>query len=65
LTAAGDERGWISLASCTKPVYRATGSARIPHGSRSNISSMDALAIALGIAMFAILFGLIYAIDRV
>jgi len=26
---------------------------------------MDALAIALGIAMFAILFGLIYAIDRV
>jgi hypothetical protein len=29
------------------------------------ISGMDALAIALGIAMFAILFGLIYAIDRV
>jgi hypothetical protein len=26
---------------------------------------MDALAIALGIAMFAILLGLIYAIDRV
>ncbi len=29
------------------------------------MSSMDALSIALGIAMFAILFGLIYAIDRV
>jgi uncharacterized membrane protein YjjB (DUF3815 family) len=27
--------------------------------------TMDALAIALGIVMFAILFGLIYAIDRV
>jgi len=26
---------------------------------------MDALAIFLGVAMFAILFGLIYAIDRV
>jgi len=26
---------------------------------------MDALSIALGVAMFAILFGLIYAIDRV
>jgi hypothetical protein len=31
----------------------------------SKIRCMDALAIALGIAMFAILFGLIYAIDRV
>jgi hypothetical protein len=29
------------------------------------MTSMDALAIALGIVMFAILFGLIYAIDRV
>jgi hypothetical protein len=27
--------------------------------------TMDALAILLGIVMFAILFGLIYAIDRV
>ncbi len=26
---------------------------------------MDALAIALGVVMFAILFGLIYAIDRI
>jgi len=26
---------------------------------------MDALSIVLGIAMFAILYGLIYAIDRV
>jgi hypothetical protein len=29
------------------------------------INGMDALAIALGVAMFAILLGLIYAIDRV
>jgi hypothetical protein len=29
------------------------------------MSRMDALSIALGLAMFAILFGLIYAIDRV
>jgi len=29
------------------------------------MNGMDALAIALGIAMFAILFGLIYAIDRI
>jgi hypothetical protein len=32
---------------------------------RPTIWDMDALAIALGVAMFAILFGLIYAIDRV
>jgi hypothetical protein len=40
-------------------------SARIAHGGGPIIRDMDALAIALGIAMFAILFGLIFAIDRV
>jgi hypothetical protein len=29
------------------------------------MNGMDAISIALGLAMFAILFGLIYAIDRV
>jgi hypothetical protein len=29
------------------------------------MTGMDALSIALGVVMFAILFGLIYAIDRV
>ena len=49
----------------TKPVWRAPGSARIPHGCGPIITGMDALSILLAIAMFGILFGLIYAIDRV
>jgi hypothetical protein len=48
-----------------KPVCRATRSARFPDGPAPKIHGMDAISIALGIAMFAILFGLIYAIDRV
>lgn len=50
---------------CTEPVCLITGSIRIPHGPRPNILVMDALAIALAIGMFAILIGLIYAIDRI
>jgi hypothetical protein len=38
-----------------------TDSARAPIEDQR----MDALAIALGVVMFALLFGLIYAIDRV
>ncbi|MGH2873664.1 MAG: hypothetical protein ACRDL5_14530 [Solirubrobacteraceae bacterium] len=49
----------------TKPVYPAPSSAQIPYATGSKIRCMDALAIVLGVAMFAILFGLIYAIDRV
>jgi hypothetical protein len=49
----------------TKSVWRAPGSARIPHGRGSIITGMDALSILLAIAMFGVLFGLIYAIDRV
>jgi hypothetical protein len=42
-----------------------TGSARNPHGAGPNIWGMDASSILLGLGMFAILFGLIYAIDRI
>ena len=55
----------LKASAITKPVCGAPGSARIPHGRGPIITGMDALSIALGIAMFAILFGLIYAIDRV
>jgi hypothetical protein len=49
----------------TKPVWLAPGSARIRHGRGSIIPGMDAISILLAIAMFGVLFGLIYAIDRV
>jgi hypothetical protein len=49
----------------TKPVWRAPGSARIPYDRGSIITAMDVLSILLAVAMFGILFGLIYAIDRV
>jgi hypothetical protein len=40
-------------------------SARPLHGRGARISVMDIVSIALGIVMFAVLFGLIVAIDKI
>jgi hypothetical protein len=49
----------------TTSLYRATISRYRLHAGGPIIVVMDILAVALGIASFAILLGLIFAIDRI
>jgi hypothetical protein len=49
----------------TEPSRPVAVSADVLDGSRTRIRDMDVVAVILGLAMFALLIGLIYAIDRV
>ena len=49
----------------TESVWECGGSACNLHSAGSRIWAMDVVAVALGLLMFTILLGLIYAIDRI
>ena len=52
-------------APFTNPLWRRRESEWVLHGGWPKIVAMDAVAVILGIAMFAILYVLITGIDRV